>query len=78
MSSISLSQYIPFGREKGKISHTSPYLMDIITQWYGNYRFSIDDDVSLFNADMILYFLQTGNQICESRSENGCSRGTSD
>ncbi|MCI0471855.1 MAG: ATP-binding protein, partial [Candidatus Aminicenantes bacterium] len=29
----------------------------IMTQWYGNYRFSKKDDVTLFNSDMVLYFL---------------------
>lgn len=29
----------------------------IMTQWYGNYRFTGEDDVTLFNSDMVLYFV---------------------
>ncbi|MCP4147814.1 MAG: AAA family ATPase [bacterium] len=49
---------IEYYREKGCVKHSTPYLMDIITQWYGNYQFSEDgDDIKMFNSDMILYFI---------------------
>ncbi|UCH92194.1 MAG: AAA family ATPase [Candidatus Aminicenantes bacterium] len=47
---------IEYYRSMGKIYHPTDYLMDIITQWYGNYRFSEENHVKLFNPDMILYF----------------------
>jgi hypothetical protein len=50
-------EMIEYYRSKGLITHPSDYLMEIMTQWYGNYRFSKKDDVRLFNSDMVLYFL---------------------
>ncbi|MCP4155292.1 MAG: AAA family ATPase, partial [bacterium] len=49
---------IEYYRKAGKISHTTDDLFQIMTQWYGNYLFSGDDTVSLFNPDMVLYFLK--------------------
>jgi hypothetical protein len=37
--------------------HPTDYLLTIMTQWYGNYLFSEDDNVRLFNSDMVLYFI---------------------
>jgi hypothetical protein len=48
---------IEYYRSKGLIKHPTAYLMDIITQWYGNYQFCKNDDVKLFNPDMVLYFI---------------------
>jgi len=48
---------IEYYRSMGKILHPTDYLMEIITGWYGNYRFSEDNEIKLFNSDMILYFL---------------------
>jgi hypothetical protein len=48
---------IEYYRLNGLIQHPTDYLMNIITQWYGNYRFSKKDNVTIFNSDMILYFL---------------------
>ncbi len=45
---------IRYYRSVGLVEHTSDYLLEIISQWYGNYRFSKKDDVQLFNAEMIL------------------------
>lgn len=47
---------IEYYRSKGKIYHSNQYLMKILTQWYGNYRFSEKGNGQLFNSDMILYF----------------------
>ncbi len=40
-----------------KIRYDSALLMDIMTQWYGNYLFSGSEDVTLFNSDMVLYYI---------------------
>jgi hypothetical protein len=48
---------IRYYRENGEISHPTPFLMEMMNQWYGNYLFSGDDDVTLFNSDMVFYFL---------------------
>jgi hypothetical protein len=50
-------EMIEYYRSKELIKHPTDYLMPIMTQWYDNYRFSKKDDVTLFNSDMILYFL---------------------
>ena len=50
-------EMIEYYRSKELIKHPTAYLMEIMTQWYNNYRFSKKDDVTLFNSDMILYFL---------------------
>ena len=43
--------------ENDMIYHSTDYLVEIMTEWYGNYRFSRKDDEKLFNSDMVLYFL---------------------
>jgi hypothetical protein len=48
---------IEYYRTKGMIYHSTEYLLEIMTQWYGNYRFSEKDEAILYNPDMILYFL---------------------
>ncbi|MGD2091202.1 MAG: AAA family ATPase [Candidatus Aminicenantes bacterium] len=50
-------EMIDYYRSKGLIKHPTDYLLAVITQWYGNYLFSEDDNVRLFNSDMILYFI---------------------
>jgi hypothetical protein len=49
-------EMIEYYRSMGRISHSTDYLLEIMTRWYGNYRFSKKDDVRLFNSDMVLYF----------------------
>ncbi|MCP4214567.1 MAG: AAA family ATPase, partial [bacterium] len=56
-TSDDVTDMIEYYRQKGKISHTTIQLMELITHWYGNYRFSEKDNVSMFNSDMILYFM---------------------
>jgi hypothetical protein len=51
-------EMIEYYRENGKVIHSTDFLLGIITHWYGNYRFSAKDNVSLFNSDMVLYFLR--------------------
>jgi hypothetical protein len=48
---------IEYYRAMGCINHATPYLVEIMTQWYGNYLFSKEDNARLFNSDMVLYFL---------------------
>jgi hypothetical protein len=48
---------IEYYRSKGLIQHPTDYLMNIMTQWYGNYLFSKKDNVRMFNSDMVLYFI---------------------
>ncbi|MGD2087076.1 MAG: AAA family ATPase [Candidatus Aminicenantes bacterium] len=50
-------EMIEYYRSNGLIHHPTDYLVDIMTQWYGNYLFSEEDNVRLFNSDMILYFI---------------------
>ncbi|MCP5048743.1 MAG: AAA family ATPase [bacterium] len=52
-----VTEMLDYYRSKGKIGHSNEFLLDIMTQWYGNYRFAEDDDSCMFNSDMILYFL---------------------
>jgi DNA-directed RNA polymerase subunit F len=49
---------IEYYRQSGKIRHSTPELMEIMSQWYNHYRFSLDADTDLFNTVHILYFLQ--------------------
>lgn len=52
-------EMIDYYRAKGLIHQRTATLdlLEIMTQWYGNYLFSKKDDVRLFNSDMVLYFL---------------------
>jgi hypothetical protein len=50
-------EMIEYYRSKGLITHPTDYLMEIMSQWYGNYLFSEEDKVRLFNSDMVLYFI---------------------
>jgi hypothetical protein len=52
-----ITEMIEYYRSMGAINHPTGYLLDIMNAWYGNYLFSEDDDVRLFNSDMALYFL---------------------
>jgi hypothetical protein len=48
---------IEYYRAKGHIHHPTRHLLDIMTQWYGNYLFSEDDNTKMYNTDMVLYFI---------------------
>jgi len=50
-------EMIEYYRANEMIFHPTEYLLEIMTEWYGNYLFSVDDNEKLFNPDMILYFL---------------------
>lgn len=40
------------------IRHDPEILLEIMDQWYNNYRFSPDEDAYLYNSDMVLYFVK--------------------
>ncbi len=50
---------IEYFRSKGLVFHPTDYLLNIMTQWYGNYLFSEygNDPTRMFNSDMVLYFI---------------------
>ena len=50
-------EMIEYYRSNSMIDHPTDYLLKIMTEWYGNYRFSKKDEKKLFNSDMVLYFL---------------------
>jgi hypothetical protein len=50
-------EMIEYYRAQGLIRHPTANLVEIMTQWYGNYLFSRKDDVRMFNSDMVLYFI---------------------
>ncbi len=52
-----VEEMIDYYRGFGKIKHETAELMDIMTQWYDQYRFSAKTRETLFNPDMVLYFL---------------------
>jgi hypothetical protein len=49
---------LEYYRQTGKILHSTPELMEIMSQWYNHYRYSIDSDIGVFNTVHVLYFLQ--------------------
>ena len=49
---------IEYYRQTGKILHSTSEIMEIMSQWYNHYRFSIDSDTEVFNTVHVLYFLQ--------------------
>ena len=61
-----LIEMIEYYRNEGLIDHQTEDLLQLMTEWYGNYLFSEDDEVKLFNPDMVLYFLDnymTGKKL---------------
>ncbi|MCX6582867.1 MAG: AAA family ATPase [Candidatus Aminicenantes bacterium] len=48
---------IEYYRQTRKIRHSTPELMEIMSQWYNHYRFSIYAEQYLFNTVHVLYFL---------------------
>ncbi|MCP4153773.1 MAG: AAA family ATPase [bacterium] len=54
-----VTEMVEYYRTKGAIRHTTSELLEIMTQWYGNYRFSEEEYTGMYNSDMVLYFLDT-------------------
>lgn len=50
-------EMIEYYRVERGVEHETEQLLEIMAEWYGNYLFSEDDDVKLFNPDMVLYFM---------------------
>jgi hypothetical protein len=49
---------IEYFRQTGKIRHSTPELMEIMSRWYNHYRFSMDAEQEVFNTVHTLYFLK--------------------
>jgi len=49
---------IEYYRQTGKIHHSTPELLELMTQWYNHYCFSIRSTREVFNTVHVLYFLQ--------------------
>lgn len=49
---------IDYYRSQGLVNDSTESLLEIITRWYGNYRFSAKGEGIVFNSDMVLYFLK--------------------
>ena len=49
---------IDYYRQTGKICHSTPELLEIMSQWYNHYRFSLHASSEVFNTVHVLYFLK--------------------
>ena len=49
-----LTQYREGGSFKGDVNET----LEVMREWYDGYRFCVDASETLFNTDMVLYYLQ--------------------
>jgi hypothetical protein len=52
-----VEEMIEYYRRAGLIRHETGYLLDILTEWYDHYIFSRRSETSVYNTDMVLYFL---------------------
>jgi len=50
-------EMIEYYRSYAMIHHPTEFLLEIMTEWYGNYLFSEEGHVKMFNSDMVLYFV---------------------
>lgn len=57
-------ELIEYYRKSGKIRHETPYLLDIMSRWYNNYRFSKESTITLFNSTLVMYFLKEYQKNC--------------
>jgi hypothetical protein len=48
---------IEYYRQTGKIRHSTPELLELMSYWYNHYRFSMDVQQEVFNSVLVLYFL---------------------
>lgn len=48
---------IEYYRQTGKINHSTPELIALMSDWYNGYRFSGDAHTRVFNSVQVLYFL---------------------
>jgi hypothetical protein len=49
---------IEYYRQTGKIRHPTPVLLEMMSQWYNHYRFSVHSTREVFNTVHVLYFLK--------------------
>jgi hypothetical protein len=49
---------IDYYRQTGKIRHSTPELLEMMSQWYNHYRFSVHSTREVFNTVHVLYFLK--------------------
>jgi hypothetical protein len=49
---------IEYYRQTGKISHSTPELLEIMNRWYNHYRFSLHSPHEVLNTVHVLYFLK--------------------
>ncbi|MCX6579957.1 MAG: AAA family ATPase [Candidatus Aminicenantes bacterium] len=49
---------IEYYRQTGKIHHSTPELLEMMSQWYNHYRFSLYAPAEVFNTVHVLYFLK--------------------
>ncbi|MCX6580590.1 MAG: AAA family ATPase, partial [Candidatus Aminicenantes bacterium] len=49
---------IDYYRQTGKIRHSTPELLEMMSQWYNHYRFSLHASSEVFNTVHVLYFLK--------------------
>ncbi|MCP5102941.1 MAG: AAA family ATPase [bacterium] len=50
-------EMIEYYRENGQVKHSTRELLGIMSTWYNNYIFSKESETTLFNSDMVLYFM---------------------
>jgi hypothetical protein len=53
-----VEEIIDYYRSRGLLEQDQQTLWEVMGQWYNQYRFCEDDDVSLYNTDMVLYFVK--------------------
>ena len=51
-----ITTMIEYYRSQDMIKDSTPYLLETLTRWYGNYLFSENENTRLYNTDMVLYF----------------------
>jgi hypothetical protein len=49
---------IEYYRQTGKIRHSTPELLEMMSRWYNHYRFSLYSGREVFNTVHVLYFLK--------------------
>ncbi|MGE5342789.1 MAG: AAA family ATPase [Candidatus Omnitrophota bacterium] len=58
-SYIHMQEMLKYYRSVGYLKHEPDYLLEIMSKWYGNYRFvNHPDERSFFNPRMVLHFLR--------------------
>ena len=52
-----VTEMIEYYRSFGLIPYETAELLSIMELWYNNYRFTVDSKDTMFNSDMVLYFV---------------------